>query len=101
MLEEVLTVLANTHRRRLLVALLECDPQDDVPVPERVHAGETSLEALRIEMYHTHLPRLEQTGLVRWDRETHTVSWGTRFEEIRPLLELLDEHADELPGEWA
>lgn len=97
MLDEALLALANEHRRRLLVALLEHNPQDDVPVPENVHVGEKELEILQIEMWQTHLPKLEDAGFIHWDRETHTVSKGPRFEDIRSLLELMDNHSDELP----
>lgn len=99
MLDRALTALANKHRRRLLAALLERDPRNEVPVPEVVHAGEKELENLKNEMYHAHLPMLADAGFVRWDRETYTVEIGPQFEEIRPLLELLCEHADDLPGE--
>lgn len=100
MLDRALSALANKHRRRLLVALLEHNPQNDVPVTESVHAGEKEFEVLRDEMFHIHLPKLEDAGFIRWDREAHTVSRGPQFDEIRPLLELIHDHADELPDEW-
>lgn len=100
MLDKILLALANKYRRRLLVALLGHNPQDDVPVPEKVHIGEKELETLENAMFHTHLPKLEEAGFIQWDRETHTVSKGPRFEEIRPLLELMNNHSDELPDNW-
>lgn len=46
-MDEYFEMLANTYRRRLLVALLDHNPQrDDVTVPEEVHNGEKALEAL-------------------------------------------------------
>ena len=53
-----------------------------------------------IEMRHTHLPKLVEYGFVEWDRDTHEVVKGPEFDEIEPLLELLDEHDDELPEGW-
>ncbi len=100
MLDQMLSALADKHRRRLLVALLDRNPQDEVLVPEIVHTGEKELAILRSEMVHTHLPALADAGFVRWDRETRSVSKGPTFEEIRPLLELLQDHADELPRDW-
>ncbi|WP_159901916.1 ArsR family transcriptional regulator [Salinirussus salinus] len=100
-MDEYFQALADAHRRRLLVALLEHNPQrDSIVVPEDVHEGEKSLEALQIEFYHVHLPQLEEAGFILWNRDTHEVMRGPRFDEIRPLLELLHNHADELPDDW-
>jgi hypothetical protein len=43
---------------------------------------------------------MEAAGFITWDRESNEVRKGPRFEELRPLLELLDNHADDIPGEW-
>jgi hypothetical protein len=51
-------------------------------------------------MFHTHLPKLEEAGFIVWHQDTNKVEKGPRFEEIRPLLELIDAHADELPADW-
>ena len=100
-MDEHFEVLANIHRRRLLVALLDHNPQrDDVTVPEDVYEGEKALEVLQTEFYHSHLPRLEEAGFIRWNRDAHEVVKGPRFDEIRPLLELMRNHADELPDDW-
>jgi len=100
-MDEYFEALANGYRRRLLVALLDHNPQrDDVVEPEEIHEGEKALETLRLELYHTHLPRLEEAGFIRWNRDTHEVMKGPRFDEIRPLLELMRDHADELPDDW-
>lgn len=93
--------LADIHRRRLLIALLDHNPQrDDVAVPEDVHHGEKELEALRIELHHIHLPRLEEAGFIRWNPDTHEVVKGPRFNEIQPLLELMRDRADDPPDNW-
>lgn len=100
-MDEYFEAVANIHRRRLLVALLDHNPQrDEVTVPEDVHEGKQSLEALQIDLYHSHLPRLEEAGFVCWNRDTHQAVQGPKFDEIRPLLELMRDHADELPGHW-
>ncbi|RLM83592.1 ArsR family transcriptional regulator [Halobellus sp. Atlit-38R] len=99
-MDEYFEALANVHRRRILITLLEYNPQrDTVAVPEDIHQGKKALEALQTEFYHSHLPRLEEAGLIRWNRDTHEVLKGPRFDEIRPLLELLRDHADELPDD--
>jgi hypothetical protein len=100
-MDELFEALSNVHRRRLLVALLDHNPQrDDVDVPEDVHEGEKALETLQSELYHSHLPRLEEAGFIGWNRDAHEVVKGPRFDEIRPLLELMRDHADELPNDW-
>jgi hypothetical protein len=100
-MDELFQALANVRRRRLLVALLDHNPQrDDEVVPEDIHEGETAIETLRSELYHSHLPRLEEVGFIRWNRDTHEVVKGPRFDEIRPILELMRNHADEFPKDW-
>lgn len=101
-MDTVLAILANQYRRRLLVALLDHNPQDDgdPQVPDDVSLETEDLEQLLLSMRHTHLPKLEETGFIEWDRETNMIRKGTQFEEIRPLLELMATHADELPDGW-
>ena len=100
-MDEIFDALANVHRRRVLIALLAHNPQrDTVRVPDDAHDGEKAVETLQEELYHTHLPKLEQAGFIRWNQETQEVMKGPRFDEIRPLLELMRDHADELPDDW-
>lgn len=98
--ETAFRVLANGHRRRLLLALLEHNPQADVTVRDDVRFDDEGVEDLRVELYHQHLPMLERLGVIEWDRGTHSVSKGPNFDEIRPLLELFDRHRGELPAGW-
>ncbi|WP_458209880.1 DUF7344 domain-containing protein [Haladaptatus sp. NG-SE-30] len=101
-LDRFLDILANKYRRRLLVALLEHNPQDDddPQIPADVDLEDDEVESLQIQMNHTHLPRLEDAGFIEWNRDTNAVRKGPQFDEIRPLLELMQNHADELPDDW-
>lgn len=101
-LDSILNVLADRYRRRVLVALLEHNPQDDddPQTPEDITMGDEDLEELMIEMEHTHLPKLAAAGLIEWDRETNVIKKGPEFAEIEPLLRLMHEHRDELPEGW-
>jgi predicted transcriptional regulator len=101
-LDSMLDVLSNRYRRRLLVALLEHNPQedDDPQVPDDVSHPDEDLEELMISMRHSHLPKLADAGFIEWDQEMNSVRRGPKFEEIRPLLELMANHADELPDDW-
>ncbi|PCR91876.1 transcriptional regulator [Natrinema ejinorense] len=81
--------------------MLDHNPEDD----SKLYIGDTEttdeeLEALLVEMEHTHLPLLEDYGFINWDRDTHEVTKGPKFDEIRPLLELMVNHRDELPDNW-
>ncbi|ELY63374.1 hypothetical protein C492_07030 [Natronococcus jeotgali DSM 18795] len=101
-MDHLLDVLANKYRRRVLVALLEHNPQDDhdPQIPDNVNYEAEDLESLMINMRHTHLPKLEDARFIEWDRETNTVRKGPQFEDIRPLLELMENHADKFPDDW-
>ncbi|WP_254612497.1 DUF7344 domain-containing protein [Haloterrigena gelatinilytica] len=100
MLDEIMAALADEHRRELLVALSEHNPQEAVQTPEGVQLDGEQLDDLQVELCHNHLPRLEDAGFVEWKQEQHVVVKGPKFEEIEPVLELFEENADELPVEW-
>lgn len=100
MLDDMLAVLANRHRRHLLVALNDQNPQTEVGTPDGVEVDGERLTALRLEMRHNHLPRLEDAGYIEWDQDLHVVTKGPAFDQIRPVLEMFEENAEELPVEW-
>lgn len=87
-------VLGDRYRRRLLLALSEREPR------HATDAFDGDVAAERIEARHQHLPKLADAGVVEWDRETNELWRGRRFDEVRPLLELLSAHDDELPDDW-
>lgn len=97
MLDEALELLTSHHRRRLLVALLHDDAE--FQLPEDVFGADSS-EELIVQLRHNHLPRLERVGVIAWDREAMWIARGPEFVEIEPLLELLDDNPEALPGEW-
>jgi len=96
--DEMLATVADTHRRTLLLALLEENPQDELPVGNDDSADD-AVEQL-VQMRHVHLPKLVEYGFINWDEEANEVTKGPNFEEIRPLLELLRDHENELPDDW-
>jgi len=99
-LDDCLDALGHIQRRKLLRALLVHNPQDDDSVKiDPDESNEEELERL-IGMKHVNLPKLESYGFITWNRDTNEVSKGPDFEEIRPLLEMLDAHEDELPDGW-
>lgn len=97
--DELLDALASVQRRRLLVALLVHNPQDEAP-PSVAEEGKAAEVERLVKMEHVHLPKLDEYGFIDWDREANEVNKGERFEEVRPLLELLADHEEELPNDW-
>lgn len=93
--------LSHPLRRRILTTLAAVFPPDDAALtPEEFHTGDEDVDRFRTELYHAHLPRLADAGYIEWDRDTFIVRRGSNFDEIAPLLRLLTEHQDELPGGW-
>lgn len=98
--DDALDALGDIQRRKLLLALLDHNPQDDSPVVIADSDRDRDAVDQLVRMKHVHLPKLEDYGFIEWDRDTHEVSKGSNFEEIRPVLELLADHDDELPDGW-
>lgn len=95
-IDRVLDAFQDPYRRLILVHLREgrVSDVDDLLLRGADGAGaELSLE-------HEHLPKLADAGYVEWDRETGAVERGPAFEEVEPLLDLLERHGDELPPDW-
>ncbi|NGM68597.1 ArsR family transcriptional regulator [Natronolimnobius sp. AArcel1] len=101
-LDEYFSTLASGYRRRLLVVLLTHNPHDDddPQIPTDLETDSEERHTPKVEIVHTHLPKLEDAGFIKWDQEAHVVRKGPRFDELRPLLELLVTHVDELPTDY-
>lgn len=95
--DEMMNMLANVQRRTLLFEVLEQGPQTDSPVVVGDSDDDPDVVADLVTMRHAHLPKLADYGLVEWNRDTHEVTKGPNFDDIKPLLELLDDHDVELP----
>ncbi|WP_200895674.1 hypothetical protein [Halorubrum saccharovorum] len=97
--DAMMNSLANVQRRRMLVALLEHNPQDDVLAVLVDSESESDAVERLVSMHHIHLPKLANHGFIDWDKDSHKVTKGPKFDEIRPLLELLDDHEDD-SADW-
>ncbi len=97
----VVSAIADLYRRQLLVALLDHNPQkdDDCDPLDLVSEGDEP-DVLETELIHNHLPRLDDMGYIMWDRTANEISKGSKWDEIEPLLTLIDNHQDELPVGW-
>jgi cytochrome c553 len=58
----------------------------------RTHETEAS------ELHHVHLPKLEDYGLIEWNRTSDLIAKGPRFDEIEPLLDVLADNQEVLDG---
>ncbi|MFC7131810.1 MULTISPECIES: DUF7344 domain-containing protein [Salinibaculum] len=97
--DKTFDALAHEQRRTLLLDILESNPQDaGVELPTGESAPTDAERRVWISMYHSHLPKLEDYGYIEWNRDAQEVVKGPQFEEIRPLLEWVDDQA-ELPGQ--
>ena len=103
MLDTKLSVLANSHRRRLL-SILAQTPAANEPIATsravQADGGNPSdgdgKHPESLKLYHVHLPKLADHGYVDWNREARTVARGPQFENILPLLTALNEMQDAL-----
>jgi predicted transcriptional regulator len=98
--DDMVDALAHIQRRKLLIALLEHNPQDDTPMVVADSERDTDALERLVSMQQIHLPKLADYGVIEWNKDSHEVMKGPNFDEIRPLLELLDDHEDELPEDW-
>lgn len=79
-LDDVFEVLSHSERRELLVALAG-ETSDGVSIdPSEMP------ESRWLELYHVHLPKLDDSGFVTWDSEGHVITMGSRFDELQPLI---------------
>ena len=74
--DDVMRVLASAQRRKLLVALLDHNPQTDSPVVIADDENERDAVERLMEMEHVHLPKLEDHGFIEWDQENNEVNKG-------------------------
>ena len=98
--EACIEALGHVERRRLLLALLNDTSGGDRRAALDRLDSDTADGALKLSMHHVHFPKLEEAGFVEADYQQYTVTAGPRFEEVRPLLELLDGNRNQLPDGW-
>jgi hypothetical protein len=89
-----LDALVDPERRRVLRELGDCSPEAALDVLS--DGGRTDDHDARVAMSHVHLPKLAGEGFVDWDRGADTVTRGANFDEIEPLLDLLDVRRERL-----
>ena len=97
--DQVFRALSSAERRQILLALLKSSPRQESElagiVPEIDHGNTVS-----ITLHHQHLPHLDKAGYIDTNQENTRISRGDRFEEISPVLRLLDDNPENVPGQW-
>jgi hypothetical protein len=96
--------LRNPYRRRILVAISDHNPRNITEFTQTkfasVDGDKADPQQLELELQHSHLPKLAEKGYIDYNPETQTIRRGSSFNEIAPLLKLMDGHADKLPADW-
>ncbi|WP_129114972.1 DUF7344 domain-containing protein [Halegenticoccus tardaugens] len=97
LLDALFEALAHARRRRVLrtldrhgTELALADLADEIAVRER-NAVITEIPAdvvkrLYMSLYHTHVPKLSEADLVRYDQERDAVASGANFRRVAPFL---------------
>ncbi|QSW99004.1 hypothetical protein [Haloterrigena alkaliphila] len=116
MIDHIFDALADEYRRELLVSLLDhASHRVSKPAGVSWAVAESNDELLRrhlsssraipdadeelLRAHHVHLPKLADYEYIEWNRDENRVTRGPQFDEIRPVVELLDDRRDELPAE--
>ena len=103
-LDRMFDALRNPARRRIILAISENNPRDITEFTQNkfapINGDEADPEQLERRLHHSHLPNLAEKGYIDWNPEAQTIRRGSNFDDIAPLLKLMDDHADELPADW-
>lgn len=95
-LDRAVAVLRERHRRRILLGLRAGRVTREADVALRG----SDPDEVESDLRSVHLPMLEEEGLIEWDRETGEIRKGPNFDEIEPLLRLIEDNEDDLPPFW-
>lgn len=96
--DEFFAVLSNSHRRHILTSLLDATSNTGPPIDTETFLNQDLNEnSACIDQHHVHLPHLDDTGFITWDRDNGTVAQGPQFETIQPMLTRLANNQGNLP----
>ncbi|WP_423747293.1 DUF7344 domain-containing protein [Haladaptatus sp. SPP-AMP-3] len=89
-LDEVFKLLADTHRRHILIHLIETADQP-VPLETLVEhlqtRANTNREQLQTHLHHLHLPKLADYGVIEYNSSLQLVSY-TEHPRLEALLQV-------------
>jgi hypothetical protein len=92
--DEVFEVLSSSRRRLILYnlhrrggrAVLRDLARDTAEAESDGDVDDDVVKRFYISLYQTHVPKLEEVGLVRYDSDAKTVSLTDRIEEVEAVL---------------
>lgn len=99
-MDDVFEALADRRRRRTLAALIERDPPVELGIDDICSGAVDDDPSDRTALRHAHLPKLDAMGFIDWDPESGVITPGPGIDRVRPVVELLDDNADDLPLDW-
>lgn len=94
--DRVLELLSHHYRRRILTRLVD---EAELTVEECTPEGKAGIR-IACELFHNHLPKLDSADSVTWDARTETIRRGQAFEDVEPVIRLLSDNSDVVPGGW-
>lgn len=94
--ERMLRIVSDPARRRIIRVLRYREtPVEFTPDVTDLDCGiidEEMAQCRLIELFHVHLPKLEDAGVITWNRDQETVAEGFRFDEICAVLDRVTDH---------
>jgi len=93
--DEVFYLLGNDRRRAIVLALVDDAGPRDVSELASEIAGEDdgSYKSVYVSLQQSHLPQLDENGVVEYDAEDRTVGRGPRFDEMASYVDPAEEPA--------
>lgn len=89
-IDSMMDTLRNRERRAILRILLDDTAESSIDnIVRTIDAKHTESN-----LYHRHLPKLEHAEYITWNRDSNTISRGPNFWEVKPLVQLLNGHAE-------
>lgn len=97
--DEVFKAVTADPRRQLIIALMDAQPDETVPLPESAVNPNVPRKpsTLRQELHHCHLPMLSDREFITWDCEPLVAGRGPRFGEVAVVFESLQSNATDIP----
>lgn len=83
----------------VIYSLLDVPEERRIPLPEAAMTPNSSWDPERTstQLQHHHLPKLEDAGYVRWERDPFCVQRGPRFEEVEVLFSIIHDSIHTFP----
>jgi len=87
--------------RRVLLAFLRDEPREEVPVSSLIDCFEGTRSdcfngRVAVTLYHTHLPKLDDSDIIEWDRDRDVVCYESAG-FVEQCLSLVDRQTTDPP----